>query len=394
MPQITEKTLPKLARPETGNRLYFYDGKDKVRGFAVRVTAGGAISFVLCYRMGSRQRRYTIGLSPEWSLAKARDKAEELRKGIRDGQDPLDVRTMQRDAPTMKDLAADYFEFYADKTKRASSLRNDHQMLDGVILPKIGTLAVADVTVRDLEALHASLRETPYRANRVLALVSKMFSLAVEWHRQNPVWRADNPATSVKHFPEEKRERWMEEAELGRLADALDAHPDQQAANAIRLLLLTGARKGEVLSATWWQFDLERRTWTKPSAHTKQKKTEHVPLSEAAAVLLTEMKGRTKRVREDSYVFPGKFPGTHLQDLKNDWKTLCTAAMLAKVRLHDCRHTYASHLVSSGVPLAVVGKLLGHTQNSTTQRYAHLADTPLREATNLFPALTGSKAAK
>ncbi len=386
--ELTQKRLLKLPRPANGNKLYFDSGASKeARGFAVRVTAAGAISFVLNYRVHGRERRYTIGRHPDISLANARAEAIRLRGDILDGRDPLSTRTNEREAQTVTDLARSYFEFYAEKRKRASSLRNDHQMLDNVILPKLGRLTVAAVTQQDIESLHASLKATPYRANRILALLSKMFSLAVQWHGQNPVWRSDNPTAHVGHFPEERRERWLREDELKRLTSALATYPSQDVANAIRLLLLTGARKTEVLSATWSQFDLKRRIWTKPSAHTKQKKTEHIPISKVALKLLIEMKAPAR----EEYLFPGRIKGDHLKDLKDDLKDICGAAKLNGVRVHDLRHTYASHLVSSGVPFAVVGKILGHSQSDSTERYAHLAESPLREASVRFGKLMSSK---
>jgi integrase len=384
---VTQKGISKLPRPAAGNKLYF-DGE--IPGFAVRVTAAGAISFVLNYRIHRRERRYTIGRHPVLTLNEARQEAIQLHGEILKGRDPLDARTSDRVAPTMKDLADDYFEFYADKSKRASSLRNDHQMLDNVILPKLGRLRVAAVTQRDLEALHSSLRATPFRANRILQLLSRLFSLAIQWHSQNPVWRLDNPAANIAHFPEAKRERWLTVDELDRLTAALNCHKNQDAANAIRLLVLTGARKTEVLSADWSQFDLKERIWTKPSSHTKQKRTEHIPISAVAMKLLKKMKPRST----PDYLFPGRVKGEHLQDVKNDWKELCTTAELKNARLHDLRHTFASHLVSRGVPLAVVGKLLGHTQSQTTQRYAHLAESPLRKATDRFGKLVSAGGAK
>jgi integrase len=377
---ITQKLLSKIEPPAQGNRLFF---DREIRGFAVRVTAKGAIAFVLNYHIRRRERRYTIGRHPELSVAEARDEAIELRKQIKKGRDPLEARVSDREAPTMKELADDYFEFYANKNKRASSIRNDRQMLENVILPKFGRHSVSAITHRDIESLHSSLRGTPYQANRVLSLLSKMFSLANEWHAQNPVWRADNPVANVEHFPEQKRERWLREDEIGRLTEALAKHPNQDAANAIRLVLLTGSRKGEVLNSSWEQFDLESGIWTKPSAHTKQKRTEHLPLSKAALALLREM----RKESSVGYLFPGRRPGKPLGNLSKVWAELCKNAQLDKVRIHDLRHTYASHLVSSGVPLAVVGKLLGHTQSQTTERYAHLAESPLREATNRFGKL-------
>ena len=379
---LTEKQLLKLKPPAKGNALY-YDGE--VRGFAARITAAGAVSFVLNYvTKTGRERRFTLGQHPMMALADARKEAVKLRTEIAEGGDPLDKRKSEREAPTMKELAEDYMKA-TETTLRASSRRNNRQMLDGVILPRLGRLQVTAVTRRDIESLHASLSATKYRANRVRALLSTMFTRAIQSE-----WRKDNPTKGIEKYDEEKRERWLSEEELDRLTDALDAYPYKDAANAIRLLLLTGARKGEVLSATWWDIDLKRETWTKPSHKTKQKKIEHVPLNEVALDLLKAMKPEDALATD--YLFPGKIKGTHLQDLKNDWALLCKTAKLENARLHDCRHTFASHLVSSGVPLATVGKLLGHTQSQTTERYAHLAESPLREATNRMGKLIKKKA--
>ena len=146
------------------------------------------------------------------------------------------------------------------------------------------------------------------------------------------------------------------------------------------MLVLTGSCRNEVLSATWDQFDLEKGIWTKPAHTTKQNRMEHLPLSSQVITLLKNMKEKSK----DKYLFPSKIPGQHLQDIKKSWNTIRKRAGLANVRLHDLRHTHASHLVSSGLSLSIVGKLLGHTQASTTQRYAHLADAPLRQAAEFF----------
>jgi integrase len=386
-PLITQKRLSKLPRPATGNKLYF---DSEIPGFAVRVTAGGAISFVLSYRIHGRERRYTIGRYPILTLADAREDALELHGDIRAGRDPLDTRTSERDAPTMKDLAHDYFEFYAEKSKRASSLRNDHQMLDNVILPKLGSMRVAAITRRDVEALHASFHGTPYRANRILALLSKMFSLAVQWHAQNPVWRPDNPALGVKKYPEEKRSRWLNKKEIGSLLTILDKYPEQKTANALRLILLTGSRKGEALAAKWDDIDFKNRLWRKHSAHTKQKREEFVPLGSDAIKLLKRM----QKTKDSEFLFPGRISDHPLENLKTHWSEIRKLAELPTVRIHDLRHTYASHLVSSGTPLAVVGKLLGHTQSQTTARYAHLAESPLRKATDKFGKLMSSTTKK
>jgi integrase len=264
-------------------------------------------------------------------------------------------------------------------------------MLHRIILPRLGSQRLKAVGRRDIESLHASLKATPYRANRVLTLLSRMFTLAAEWG-----WWTENPARGVPRFHEDRRERWLSSEEIRRLLEALDEYEDQNAANALRLLLLTGAREGEVLKATWSQYDLDRGIWTKPSHHTKQKKIEHSPLSQAAHDLLTAMKTKDAA----GPLFPGA-NGNSRVTLRRPWVQVCKAAGLVEpitlkgkrriitryrptVRIHDLRHTYASHLVSNGVSLQLVGKLLGHTHAETTMRYAHVADEALRDATDRF----------
>jgi integrase len=200
-----------------------------------------------------------------------------------------------------------------------------------------------------------------------------MFSLATRWE-----YRLDNPVKGLHRNPEPKRTRYLSGEELRRLTNVLADHPNRQSANVIRLLLLTGARRGEVLNATWDQFDLEGGIWIKPSAHTKQKKEHRVPLSAAAKQLLCEMKAEAG---ESSHVFPGRVPGEPLREIKSFWSGVCRRAGLEDFRIHDLRHTYASILASAGLSLPVIGALLGHTQPNTTARYSHLFDDPLREAT-------------
>ncbi|HCC23904.1 MAG TPA: site-specific integrase, partial [Holosporales bacterium] len=208
-----------------------------------------------------------------------------------------------------------------------------------------------------------------------LALLSKMFSLAMGWE-----WREDNPAKGIERYPEEKRDRWLNDEEIQVLWKVLEEYSNQSAACVFKLLILTGARKGEILHATWDQFDLEKGVWTKPSHLTKQKKKEHLPLSIEAIEILETMKSQAS----SSFLFPGKVEGKSIQEIKKAWDTIRKKSGFPDLRIHDLRHTHASHLVSSGLSLSIVGKLLGHTQASTTQRYAHLADEPLRQAAQLF----------
>jgi integrase len=155
------------------------------------------------------------------------------------------------------------------------------------IIPALGRLKVANVTFGDIDAVHRAItkRGRPYRANRVLALLSRIFSMAIRWHM-----RADNPCKGIERNQEHKRRRYLSAAELARLAEALKSVSDQQSADIIRLLLLTGARRGEVLQARWHDFDIEAGTWRKPGATTKQKTLHEVPLSSAALRLLRDLR--------------------------------------------------------------------------------------------------------
>jgi integrase len=404
--KLTQKIIDKLKHPAAGNRI-LYDSE--IPGFGVRITSAGVLSFILNYRVHGRERRCTIGRYPELTATAARERALQLRGRILDGHDPLEERKQDRTQPTLGELATEYLERYAEKNKRPSSVRNDKAMIDGIVRPRLGALRLKAVGSRDIEALHASLKTTPYQANRVLALLSKMFSLAIEWG-----WTAENPAKGVQRFHEDRRERWLSTEELQRFTAALDAYKDQDAANALRLLLLTGARAGEVLKATWSEIDLERGVWTKPSHHTKQKKIEHIPLSPPALELLKAMKPRGAT----GPLFIGRDGSKARVSLKRPWIQACKAAGLTveitkegkrltkegkhklltrykpTIRKHDLRHSYASHLVSNGVSLQIVGKLLGHTQPQTTQRYAHLSDAALRDATNQFGEIFSAAVAK
>jgi integrase len=207
-----------------------------------------------------------------------------------------------------------------------------------------------------------------------------MFSLSIRWGM-----RPDNPAKGVERNPEERRYRYLSGDELRRLTETLRTHSSQSAANAIRLLLLTGARRGEVLSATWDQFDLEAGIWTKPSSHTKRKREHRVPMSAPARQLLAEMKESSQRRRQQHgepsrHLFPARIGDGPMVEIKSSWTSICNGADLHGLRLHDLRHSFASILASAGLSLPIIGALLGHTQPGTTARYAHLFDDPLRAA--------------
>jgi integrase len=382
--KLTDSIVRGLDGP-TGKKPWVISYDGEVKGFGIRITRGGARSFILNYRIRGIERRYTIGSYPDWKVSAAREEARRLKRLIDQGRDPMGERHEDRAAPTVNDLTERYLSEHATAKKRERSQREDRSLIQQWIKPELGNRKVADIRHLDIERLHRKITDhgTPVRANRTATLLSKMFALAVRWEM-----RVDNPVRGLDRNTEEKRARYLSGDELRRLTVALVEHPHQQAANAIRLLLLTGARRGEALNARWQQFDLETGVWTKPSAHTKQNREHRVPLSAPALQLLVEMRVNS----QSEWVFPSPAGTGSLGDIKKSWASLCRAAEISGVRLHDLRHTYASVLASAGASLPVIGALLGHTQPNTTARYAHLFDDPLRAATERAAAIvTGRK---
>jgi integrase len=377
--KITDTTVKKLPAPKAGNKIT-YD--DEIAGFGVRVTAAGARSFILNYRTRTgRERRFTIGSCTNWKAAAARKEAELLKKRIDLGEDPLAQIEAGRDAKTVADLAHRFIEEHSKAKNRPSTLDGYERQIKNWILPKLKHIKVAELTFADVDGVHRYVTKSghPYAANRVIALLSKMLNLSVRWG-----WRKDNPAKGIEKNHEEKREVYLTPDEVAGLAKALAEHHDRQAANVIRLLLLTGARKGEVLKARWDEIDLAAGVWTKRSAHTKQKKSHRVPLSAPARQLVAQL--HEERGAESVWVFPSsRVEGQPREGIKRNWEEVRVAA--GGKRIHDLRHTYASILASSGMSLPIIGALLGHTQSQTTLRYAHLYDDPLRAATERVGAI-------
>ncbi|AIL13458.1 hypothetical protein IM40_08105 [Candidatus Paracaedimonas acanthamoebae] len=370
------KRVVETAAPHSTERLFIWD--TEVKGFNLRIYPTGRKTYFLQYRnQAHKTHKIKIGVHGNITTEEARERARQLSLKVSLGEDPAITNREKKTIITVADLAKEYLELHANVNKRMKSIKDDVRMISNVILPKLGKFDIKIITSLDLQKLHRDLKDKPYLANRVRALINKMFNLAKDWG-----WLADNPVLSIEKYQEEKRDRWLNDEELQRLWAVLEKYNYHLTTHVFKLLLLTGARKGELLQATWDQFDLEKGIWTKPSHLTKQKKKEHLPLSENALQVINQVKQFKKE--SSLYLFPGKIDGQPLQEIKTFWKKVIKEAGIENVRIHDLRHTHASHLVSSGLSLTIVGKLLGHTQAATTQRYAHLADEPLRQATSLF----------
>jgi integrase len=366
------KRVVDAARYEGPGGWYLWHAE--IAGFGLRVYPSGRKSFVVTYRVRGKQRFFTIGRFGEITVDQARTAALETLARARRGEDPSADRQAYRRAPTVADLAARFMKEHALVKKKPRSAHRDQLTWNRYILPRFGTRKVADLDRADVAKLHSELGATPVAANQARGLLSTALNLAEIW-----AWRPEgtNPCRHVPRYKTEGRERFLSEGELGRLSRVLReaetswATPPNAIAG-IRLLILTGCRPDEILTLRWDYVDVERRCLNLPDSKTGKKT---VWLNSAALEVLAGM----ERVEGTPYVIPGSTPGTHRASLHRLWSRIRKAADLPGVRLYDLRHTFASTGVNAGLSLKLVGALLGHTKVATTERYAHLADDPVRE---------------
>jgi len=369
MPKINETFAKKATAPAKGNTIY---RDEELKGFALRVTAAGSRSFVLNYTINKQERRMTIGSFPVWSAAAAREEAKSLRRAVDQGIDPLEARNERREAPTVADLWSEYEKVHLPTLSLRSAM-DQRGMWAKFILPEMRSVALTELTSRQIDRLHAKISEaTPTRANRVLEVLRKALNLSIRWG-----WIEKNPADGFRRNAEHSREKYLTKDDYDRVFGALDRMPNRKAANAIRLLILTGARRGEVLGLEWQDLDLELGIWNRPPHKSKDRKRKRIPISNEALILLRTM----RETAEGNHLFPTS-TGSPLPDINRPWRWLRDEIGIPDLRVHDLRHSFASVLVSSGETLETIGKLLGHSQYQTTMRYAHLMDDPLRKAAN------------
>jgi integrase len=346
----------------------------EVRGLGVRrQSAGGLPVFAIKYRIHGRQRFATIGVhgSP-WTCETARKEARRLLGEIASGKDVASERARAKGALTVAELAREFLERHGPKLK-PGTLYNYRYEFRLYVAPALGKLKAEAVRHSDVAKLHHTMRDKPYEANRTLAFISKLFSWAED---QDYRPRGSNPAIGVERFREHRRERFLSEPELARLGATLteverDGSQSNFATAAVRMLLLTGARRDEIVKLQWAHVDLERGLLLLPDSKTGKKA---IQLSAPAAAVLASV----PKLWGNPYVFCGTKRGQPIANLTKRWLRIRRRAELTDVRLHDLRHSYASLAAGRGGSLVMIGALLGHANPSTTQRYAHLSADPLR----------------
>jgi integrase len=372
--KITKRAVDTLQPSTNGAEAVLWD--TTVKGFGVRAQRGGAKTYILKYRAGTGRaapvRKLSIGRhgSP-WTADQARAEAKRLLGLVAHGKDPAGAKAAARTAPTLTALAQRFLAEHAEAKRKPSTAQEYRRLLEHVVLPALGNKRVADVSRQDVARLHQARQATPAEANRAVAVLSTMLTMAERWGERPD---GSNPCRHVEKYPQRKRERFLSAAELGRLGDVL-AHYDGSpyVVAAIRLLVLTGARLGEVLGLQWHWINFERGEARLPDSKTGAK-TIHLP-PPALAVLAGLL-----RIADNPHVIVGRVAGAALVDIEKPWRAIRNAAGLDDLRIHDLRHSFASIAASGGMGLPIIGKMLGHTQPQTTQRYAHLASDPVKAA--------------
>ena len=360
-------------------------------GFGIRFSKGGAVSWIVQYRNASgRTRRYTIGPEESFTPEQAREKAQEVRAMVSEGGDPLEERKSLKGSKRVAELVANRLKSLQGKTTPRGYRETERTL--GKISERFGARSWWDISREDVERWHRSMSDgAPVEANRLLTRLRALLETAARSDQKTASrlsW--SNPCSGVERNPERRRKVYLGEAELARLGQAVreaeeegTEHPS--VIGAIRLLVLTGARRSEVLSLRWSYVDFEDSCFRLSTSKTGPKV---IPLGAAALEVLARMR-ESFRMKDNPYVVPGTREGKPWYNLDKPWRRICDRADLyfenetgerERYRLHDLRHSFASHAVRHDLPLAIVGAVLGHASAATTERYAHVGKSPQKDA--------------
>lgn len=371
--KLTNRTIEALAGPEHGSTAKAREVSDsEVTGLRVVVSAGAAQRkfFYFHYTIHGSRKKAKVGEFPAIGVQEARQQALEWRAAIDRGIDPLEQRDRVRQMPTFEQFSMGEYLPYAKEHKVSWDM--DESKLRLHLLPKFASRRLCDISTRDVQMYHAQIKasHSAATANRHLALLSKMFRMAVSWQRIDR-----NPCPGITKFREpQQRTDCLSPDDMQKMLKAMESEPNVQAVGALKLLLLTGTRREEALQARWENVDLDGALWFLPK--TKNGKTRHVLLNPEAVALLRNH----PRIAGNPWVFPGRDPSKPLNNPRKAFTRILVASGLPHMRVHGLRHVFASLAVSAGASLYQVQHLLDHASPATTQRYAHLANDVLRQA--------------
>ena len=378
--KLSRRVVEALA-VERGDRV-FYD-RD-LTGFGVRVHARGRKVYVVHARApGGALKRAAIGRKVDITVEDARRVAAEVIDRLKKGEEAFPEPPAPE--PTVADLAERYVEAHLEVNCRPGTVETFGRILRLYILPEFGHMPLPAVERGHVAALHHKMRDKPYQANQTRDVLAKMFRLAAAWGMTPP---RRNPALSIRRYKEYRRERFLSADEYLRLARVLDeAEADGSvfptAIPAIRLLILTGCRKNEIVTLRWDDID---RTAGELLLRDSKTGPRVVPLSPGAARVLADL----PRDAGNPWVIAGRKPGSRLSHIVYYWYRVRERAELDDVRIHDLRHSFASRALALGESLPTIGKLLGHSKIQTTARYAHLARDSVQESAARVAASIGA----
>lgn len=352
------------------NRTDYWD--TQITGFVLECRSGGGKTYVLRYMDGTRQKQVKIGGHADITFDQARRKARHLRSEIVLGEDPAAKKKAQKAVPLYRELAEQHID-YAKTTLRRPS--NVEAVIKNHLLPRWGKLRLDEIKTRDIVKWLAEQRErglAPATVEKNRVTLNRSFELAQQW---NMPGAERNPVRSVpRHKFNNARERYLTSEEAARLLEAVGQSENTQLKAIVGLLILTGARKSELLKAKWEHVNLERRAWYIPT--TKTGKPRHVPLSQQAVDIIQGL----PRWNKCPWLIPNPRTREPYTDIKHPWETARDAAGLPGLRLHDLRHSAASFMINAGIDLFAVGRILGHADHQSTMRYSHLANDTLMKA--------------
>ena len=360
--RLSTRTVGRLSVTE--REAIFWD-RDLL-GFGVRVYPSGTKTFVVQSRGEGRSRRITIGRHGAITADEARQRAARIIARIKTWDDP---GPPARTRVTVAELAERYLEEHVAIRCKPGTQVLYRAAVRQYIVPALGDSPVSAVRREQVAVLHHALRETPYAANRAVHLLARIVDVA-EDEGLRP--RGANPCRSIEKFRERSHERFLSEEELRRLGRVLEAAAgggggaSPAAVAAIRLLVLTGCRRSEILGLRWEHVDLAAGELRLPDSKTGARL---VPLSPAGAQVIADL----PRIPGNPWVISGRKTGAPLRNFQYPWEILRARAGLEDVRIHDLRHSFASRALALGESLSMIGELLGHRRVRTTARYAHLA---------------------
>ena len=366
---ISRRTVEAL--PVGERETVFWD--HELSGFGVRVYPSGTKVYLVQTRSGGKSRRVTIGRHGVLSAEQARRKAAQFIANIKAGEEPTRPASPPDAGPTIAEVAERYMKEHVAVRCKPSTARACRCTLDRYLLPAFGARPLGSIGREEVAALQYRLHKTPIMANRVIDMLSRLFNMADAWGLAP---EGGNPCRFVKKYKERSCERFLSEEEFRRLGRVLDEVVTEgkisaSAAAAIRLLMLTGCRRGEIVTLRWEDVDLEAGELRLRDAKTGARQ---VALSPAAVRVLSAI----PRHADNPWVIAGRKPGTRLSNLNASWLVVRARADLEDVRLHDLRHSFASRALALGESLSMIGKLLGHRKVQTTARYAHLAQDSVK----------------